>query len=256
MRGAETLLLLAARDVRVAPEEVGDIAGSCSASSRGRTGTGEALAGNEQPAAREVVHAAPGALARVYLTALEGVEDVSTSDGKADALETWKPKPARISALIADASGPPQAPTRGASKAYSPSPLSASTSAPTAPAPTSAPAPAPAPSATPSETQTQTARLAHINTLMIPRCPLQRQLLEIQHAWALAEMIFLFGNRWRRRPDAQRAMAEWVRGRRESEGVEEREWEEVCEFADEEEGEGEGMRGRCEVVAGGRMEEV
>lgn len=240
--GAETLLLLAARDVRAAPEEVAAVAGSSMATSRGRTRTGKTLASDEPPAAREV-HAAPGALARLYLTGTEGLEDVSKSDGTANALDAWKPRPARVSALMADASNPPKAPTHAASKAYSPSPLSTSTT-PSAP--------------TPTPTPTETARLAHIDTLMIPRCPVQRQLIEIQHAWALGEMIFLFGNRWHRRLEAQRAMAAWVQRRRESEGLEVREWEVACGFEDEEEKGEEVLEwgvvgGRCEVSAGGQM---
>ncbi|OBT64389.1 hypothetical protein VE03_05726 [Pseudogymnoascus sp. 23342-1-I1] len=81
------------------------------------------------------------------------------------------------------------------------------------------------------------AHLAHINTLMIPQCPIRRQLIARQQAWKVNNTDFRFEGQWHLGKDAQRAMLAWVEGQMEVEGVGVGEWEVACEFEDEFEGE-------------------
>ncbi|OBT59364.1 hypothetical protein VE04_00478 [Pseudogymnoascus sp. 24MN13] len=228
---AEALLLFAAHDVRAVSEEVVATVGSYVGASGGCTETGEQLTTNEPQTTLEVqrdVQAAAETLARLHLTRPAEADNVITADDKANAAaETWKPRVARISAIIADAPDPSKAfgdSTQAASKAYSPSPLSTSTTS-------SASELAP----TPAETA-ETARLAHlayIDTLMIPHCPVQRYLLALQHTSNAKHTIYKWDGCWYGREVWRREISEWVQLMRESRGAGMGEWEEVCDFEDD-----------------------
>ncbi|KFZ12934.1 hypothetical protein V501_03974 [Pseudogymnoascus sp. VKM F-4519 (FW-2642)] len=228
---AEALLLFAAHDVRAASEEVVATSGSYVGASGGCTETGEQLTTNEPQTTLEVqrdVQAAAETLARLHLTRPAEADNVITADNKANAAaETWKPRVARISAIIADAPGPSKAfgdSTQAASKVYPPSPLSISTT-PSA----SEPAPTPAETA---ET-TRLAHLAHIDTLMIPRCPVQRYLLALQHTSNAKHTIYKWEGCWYGREGWRREISEWVQLEGESRGMGMGEWEDVCDFEDD-----------------------
>lgn len=81
----------------------------------------------------------------------------------------------------------------------------------------------------------ETARLVHlahnayIDTLMIPRCPVQRSAIALQQTWDAKNMRYVLGSRMYRRPAWQRTMWEWVERQMESEGMGMGEWEVVCE---------------------------
>ncbi|OBU00824.1 hypothetical protein VE01_01258 [Pseudogymnoascus verrucosus] len=230
-RAAEALLLFAAHDIRAASEEVVATAGSYAGASGGCTETGEQRTTNEPQTTLEVqleVQVAAETLARLHLTRPAEAHDVITADDEASAApSTWKPRVARISAIIADEPGPSKPfgdSTQVASKAYSPSPLSASTT-PSA----SEPGPTPAETA---ETA-RLARLAHIDTLMIPRCPVQRYLLGLQHTLNAKQTIYKWEGCWYGREGWRREILEWMQLEREIRGMGMGEWENVCDFEDD-----------------------